>query len=245
MGSGFARNFLHPLWLLSLLAACGGGGGGSGSGGGDSGSAPLVDVTFFPSTVQTTAPPKSANNYVVVTATVSNVPASTGTVYPVITVDKPVFIAAKTVITQLSANKYTADFALDTSQPVGTYKGNITLSLCTDPQCTNKLRLDNSSVPYEISIGDYLKFYVSHATGGVPSNANGNFTVAAGDTVTLGTFVPVDWPTADTAYYKIVSATPTVFTFKLLPAASSTVFDIPVNPQQPATAPAKIPFQFF
>ena len=187
------------------LAACGGG---------DSG----TEITYSPSQVTATGA-QQANQQVRVDATVANPPSTS--VYVEITADKPVIIAQQTSVAPESDGRYVALIAIDTTQPVGTYTGNFTLALCTDPACMNKLPISSgATLPYSITIVPTALSGVTMNGSALDPNPSGPYqglrSAHPGDVVSITTNATTTWSVPQAAAgYTLVSSTPTSATVRM------------------------------
>lgn len=167
------------------LAACGGGGG-----------------TASPSTTVALDPPSVAVSYpgenqalntpdAKVTATFTNLPA--GTLYPVVTADKPVLARAEA--TKTSSSTYSADLQFNSSLAAGTYSGTLTLKLCTDPQCGGTVALAGGTLPYTLTVTAPIKLTASVNGAPVTIVRGQSINIKDGDHVAVQSSVPVFFTT--------------------------------------------------
>jgi hypothetical protein len=213
--------------FVSLFSACGGGGSiadSSGStpsaGGGNASSSSGTQASFSPTQITATGANESFQQFTV-DATVSNPPA--GSIYVMISADKPVVLPGGTSITQLTTDTYRASFTIDSTQTAGIYSGNFTLSLCGDSQCANKLPIGGATLPYSITIlPDPLESVAVNGTVVAPSS-NGLHPIHVGDVATITTNIAAIWPTAESdSGYQILSSTSTSITIQFTSNSAST-----------------------
>lgn len=105
-------------------------------------------------------------------------------------------------------------FAVTTNRNLapGTYEGQLTLHICRDSQCANKVSVTGNVLPYSIKVLPRLQVDVTGATAPNPLHEPDVFVVDPGTTVVATSNIPVTWSRGSSITgtdLQVISSTPT------------------------------------
>jgi len=236
------RTIAFTWFGVMLPAGCGGGGGGGGS----AQPQPTTTVTYGPTTLSATYFQHQSGLNSSAGAPSVSVDATfggslpTGTVYPVIVLDKPYFSTSVEIV-QSGSQSYGATLHPDVNLNPGTYTGTIRLHLFKDASYTSEYALSGGDLPYTLTVTPELAItvkidgVVSTTIKPTSSNTavmsiNGNTiywnpgsapasvaTLQAGQVLELESSIPVNWTGAGDLYpygYMWPASTKTSMTFR-------------------------------
>lgn len=199
---------LRPLSLVLILALSGcGGGGGGGSSGPDTWQGPIA-IAFNPSSIEVRTVAPYNDDLVPLKAAVTNLPPET--VYPRITIDKPVFETGNIVVVENADGTYGGHLQVLLSLAPGTYSGTVTLQLCKDQNCKSQFPTTGETLPYSVTIEEPLK--LSTVVDGPSFDASYAIQIPTGGAFHITSDTPVTWKKGSVrapADYSVAESTPT------------------------------------
>jgi hypothetical protein len=139
------RTWMHCVWLLFALVACGGGGGGDGDSGG---SAPLVSIT--PASVQMNLTYGQPNT-ITLRGRVRDVSALSGTLYLFVR-DSVGVLSGQFNVSSGSPSTFSLTVHTMATLEPGSYSGVFEIDLCKNDSCTSRYPESPIRVPYELTV---------------------------------------------------------------------------------------------
>lgn len=194
-----------------VLASCGGGGGSAGPNASEAQGASRM--TFTPSSIQlvlTQGFEETIHERLSISP--EPVPEPGGTLFfGVLAADQPVVQTGQYF---LGAFPHGATIPVTTIRNLapGTYEGQMTLHVCRDSQCANKVSFTGNVLPYSIKVVPRLHVDVTGATAPNPLHEPDVFVVDPGATVVATSNIPVTWSRGSSITgtdLQVISSTPT------------------------------------
>lgn len=192
-----------------VLASCGGGGGGADASGAEGPSR----TTFTPSSIQLVLT-QGFEETIQERLSVSPEPVQEpggSSFFGLLAADQPVVQTGQLF---LGAFPDGVTIAVTTNRNLapGTYEGQLTLHICRDSQCANKVSLTGNVLPYSIKVLPRLDLDVTGATAPDPLRQPNDFNVAPSTTVVVTSNIPVTWSRGSSITgtdLQVISSTPT------------------------------------
>lgn len=173
-----------------VLASCGGGGGGAGA---DASGGPSR-MTFTPSSIQLVLT-QGFEETIQERLSISPEPVQEpggSSFFGLLAADQPVVQTGQFF---LGAFPDGATIAVTTNRNLapGTYEGQLTLHVCRDSQCADKVSVMDNVLPYSIKVVPRLHLDVTGATAPDPLREPNVFAVDPGTAVVVTSNIPVTW----------------------------------------------------
>lgn len=194
-----------------VLASCGGGGGGASADA--SGAEGPSQMTFTPSSIQLVLT-QGFEETIQERLSISPEPVQEpggSSFFGLLAADQPVVQAGQYF---LGAFPHGAMIAVTTNRNLapGTYEGQLTLHVCRDSQCADKVSFTGNVLPYSIKVVARLHLNVTGATAPNPLHEPDVFVVDPGTNVVATSNIPVTWSRGSSISgtdLQVISSTPT------------------------------------